>query len=1190
MKMKRLTAWVIILCMCLSIPLPVQGEGSQEAHSDANATQAFLETDFQIPWLLSKTLKKDKRFMNKKQDDVKTSFTIYMVQGETLLFGAGWKNADGLTPTSSEIILYSPSGTKITPDGTSDSAYEMGNMTGDVTDAEKAALSWSTETTYNPYIYTAGETGFYTLEFQGGTDKNEDGRDKYTLYWDATVVQNFQNNTSDTTFAATGTVVNGRMYTQFLSMSAGSGNVTLPEGSVYYVLTNDGYIYSVDLSGIQPFGFYMFSDAQGVQFADIHTDESDVQYATTDALHGSAYQSYQADSNGGVNEGNQATTTGDFFSIADESEHYRIFFNEPDSALISALETEQIITRRPASLVVDPTFRFNDGNPMYQGTGGDFTFTSNVEGTYEITIDLTGYTDDDGNNGGKVILRGMANANTPTTVHWDGKDANGNIVMYRKGNKYSASMELKVGEVHLPMIDVEYFNSGFQLNLLENQVENYHNLVFYNNSNIYVDKAMTKKGTDESENGVAATNIFQGIEGDGQVIDLWTYAKKTAATPIDIIVDIYDAKGTVTNGSFQGDSEDVPTTENYEGIISADPHCYLPDKIKVTIGEEEYIIEDGTPVNGITYDKDTGKVTIPKEEIDGDIRIIAECVGEEIGVTVKYDEETAASDAGGVTIVSDTQNSLKYRETYEATILPKDNCGITKFEITIGTETYTVDPESGKVTDQTGNVVTDITYEPQTGKLVIEGSKTTAEVVIVAESEPYKVTDKITNGSYTGEEKVTPGEEYVGTITPNEDYVLPDEITVTIGEGDEKKEYTVEDGEPKDGITYDKDTGKVTISDDKINGDIHIQAECISNKIGVTVIYDDETTASDSSGVKITSKEEKTWKRGESYEAVIEAEDNCKITEFKITIGNETYTVDPESGKVTDQNGNVVTDITYEPQTGKLVIEGSKTTDDVIIEVAAEPYKVTVDVENGTHDGAETVTPGEDYIVVITPNENHELPEEINVTIGDNEYSVKDDTPTENGITYDQEEGKVTIPSEVVDGDVTIEATCNQTEMESGEPGKVESETITVTVIYDDETIVTDEDGVIIDSDSKDTMYSGEDYTATVLPKENHTITKFEITIEDSQYTVDPKTGVVTDTAGNVVTDITYDPQTGKLVIKGSKTTGKIVITVESEPIAQSVDTGDHRYPLLWLILLLSGFVAFGLLEIKRQSVERINK
>ena len=114
---------------------------------------------------------------------------------------------------------------------------------------------------------------------------------------------------------------------------------------------------------------------------------------------------------------------------------------------------------------------------------------------------------------------------------------------------------------------------------------------------------------------------------------------------------------------------------------------------------------------------------------------------------------------------------------------------------------------------------TGFTYNSSTGAISIPGADITGAVVISATAvelpDTYEVTLPTGNIVATGNATATENVEYTATLKAVDGYLLPDTITVTIGE----ETYT--------GFTYSKSTGVVTIPAAAVTGDIEIIATAV---------------------------------------------------------------------------------------------------------------------------------------------------------------------------------------------------------------------------------------------------------------------------------------------------------------------------------------------------------------------------
>ena len=132
---------------------------------------------------------------------------------------------------------------------------------------------------------------------------------------------------------------------------------------------------------------------------------------------------------------------------------YDIYLNYPDSA------------PPPAPSPVLSNVAFNDSvgtktitpNGDHNQDSGDFSFDSNVSGTFRIVID----TDRNGtfDNLADRVITGTAapGANRAT---WDGRDRNGVVV---PDGDYTFDVELITAETHFPMVDIERNLEGFTI-------------------------------------------------------------------------------------------------------------------------------------------------------------------------------------------------------------------------------------------------------------------------------------------------------------------------------------------------------------------------------------------------------------------------------------------------------------------------------------------------------------------------------------------------------------------------------------------------------------------------------------------------------------------------------------------------------------------------------------------------------
>jgi len=137
------------------------------------------------------------------------------------------------------------------------------------------------------------------------------------------------------------------------------------------------------------------------------------------------------------------------------SEKYPVYLSYPNGANPAPAPEQN------PSLFSDFIFVDDAGNESVFSPDGDsiadsgsFQFTSDVSGTYALTIDINR----DGEFGAKdKLLLGTMTENTLTSVAWDGTDAAGNLV---PNATYNVLLQMRLGEYHFVAKDVETSGGG----------------------------------------------------------------------------------------------------------------------------------------------------------------------------------------------------------------------------------------------------------------------------------------------------------------------------------------------------------------------------------------------------------------------------------------------------------------------------------------------------------------------------------------------------------------------------------------------------------------------------------------------------------------------------------------------------------------------------------------------------------
>ncbi len=189
----------------------------------------------------------------------------------------------------------------------------------------------------------------------------------------------------------------------------------------------------------------------------------------------------------------------------------------------------------PTAAPVISNFRFEGANGrkfISPGTtlgvndSGSFKFTTDVDGTYAITID----TNKDGiYSSGDRLLLGTASAASETSVAWDGKDVSGNVLAV---GTYNAELKLRLGEYHFVAFDVETSGGGVSNGLTVYRATSQTGTV---GTQVYWDdvtKLAGLGGTTNLPNGGASGtaagahtwgNFAAGSLGDTRYLDTYVY-------------------------------------------------------------------------------------------------------------------------------------------------------------------------------------------------------------------------------------------------------------------------------------------------------------------------------------------------------------------------------------------------------------------------------------------------------------------------------------------------------------------------------------------------------------------------------------------------------------------------------------------------------------------------------------------
>lgn len=486
----RVLVAVVVLLTALALPVPqhlAHAEGSKEWHTSdlpGGADRTPLDTN---PAGTTISLSRQ------------TVFSVYAEPGEFIYFASSALGNGG------DVNWTAPGGAT----GTCSGQGGAGGGKGDITSytQEQAGPFESgvigTSDGYVPCKVTVGASqgGIWTFTFTGGTGNPtpsaynvvEQGANGAAA-WDVTV---FDDEMADD--AETGEQT-GRVWSKYFALNMGANG----RGSYasFSVLTNNGYLYDLDLRGMEPFGFIVFANNRGF----LNTSTSAQLFRSVKLTTSDAFQSGT-----GVHLPTAADTDTDIT--------HRLFINEPDDEVLPVLGVPSAPPAPP--VITAPSYTIDGDN-----VGGtisftcDFSNTSLIRGPYQVQLT-------DPNDAQRTaLLSGFCESGTPVDVAWDGSYADGTT-----GDGCSVDLTIRGvgGEVHFPIIDPEANPNGFtiirQNGLINTLVQD--DLIYWNDFQADGTSVFTETGASAATASLTGTNSSSGAHtwsGTDHVgFDTWSY-------------------------------------------------------------------------------------------------------------------------------------------------------------------------------------------------------------------------------------------------------------------------------------------------------------------------------------------------------------------------------------------------------------------------------------------------------------------------------------------------------------------------------------------------------------------------------------------------------------------------------------------------------------------------------------------
>ena len=423
---------------------------------------------------------------------------------------------------------------------------------------------------------------------------------RVVLAWDITVSKNAAANRG-------GTMVEGRVYSnEYISIQNGNDIMTSPS---FYVLTKDGFQYQIDFQDTDPWGFPIFSNSVGLV-----TENSLPCYQSaeqTDFIRSDSPEDW---------------TAGNKYLYEPQAEgaagivNNKIFFNIPDPTMPTQAMVTDILTYNTHTtwlyreiVDIDPEFE-NIGFKGVQannslcddelitevGKGGFISFNVNTSGTARVMLDLN----NNGNFDDAVDRDYFQRIETgENLVVWDGKDGEGNIIPETTNFRINYRLEIRGGEIHMLMLDVENNPAGVSFTRL-NGPESPNSAYFYDHSKI----GGPVSGAGISGNAQATSEPFTYSDrfGNNRLLDYWAYTEYSSSENGGFSINVVnDCSNLTIDDDMDGDDGNVDDEDETDG-----------DDGNVD-DEDETDGDDGNMEDEDDMDGDDGNME-DEDETDGD--------------------------------------------------------------------------------------------------------------------------------------------------------------------------------------------------------------------------------------------------------------------------------------------------------------------------------------------------------------------------------------------------------------------------------------------------------------------------------------------------------------------------------------------------------------------------------------------
>ncbi|WP_188315810.1 Ig-like domain-containing protein, partial [Chitinophaga agrisoli] len=429
---------------------------------------------------------------------------VYVNVGERIYLGS---SAQGIG--SGTINLRAPNGQTYTS-GSSTLTGRISSRSQEVVGPSVALLDGG----YTPFIVTvgAGQAGVWEIDFVPPNASNNTNPT-------AVLSSSAWSQPTGTCYIAafdvsvrnsSNTFVPGRVFTNIFSAHLGSP--AAPFNPIFHILTQDGYMYTVNNNGQAGYGFVFLVNNKGFRLSNGNPSYKSIDDLTSPNL----------------KDPRTADTETDIT--------HKIFFNTPATDLPANAPSVSgsiwLLNTPPTLAVSNISFVGVEGSAGIAGTnpaGGYVRFTATNATNYGVDIDI--------NNNGSYAdavdkrLTGTAVVGV-NNAYWDGTNGQG-VKVLSGSNNYNTRVILFSGEVHFPFIDVENNPNGIIITRTNGSGAG-NNTVYWDDSNIAStgtpsNPLVNTTGLSSATNGHKwGSTSYSGTDfGNENGLDTWAYLQST---------------------------------------------------------------------------------------------------------------------------------------------------------------------------------------------------------------------------------------------------------------------------------------------------------------------------------------------------------------------------------------------------------------------------------------------------------------------------------------------------------------------------------------------------------------------------------------------------------------------------------------------------------------------------------------